>query len=264
MTTPQDPGYDPQQGANPYGPQGGVPPTGGAQPPGSGYGTPGDASGTPESGYGTPESGYGTPTGGYPPAGSPPPPGSVPPGGAPPSYSGGGYGGYQPPPKKRNTGLIIGAIVAALVILTGVAVGVFALRGGDDTNNADETAATSAPTTSTSTSTDTPTTEAPTTSEATAYCEKLKTIDHDTRLIGLNTKNADDVQYAIDRFHELGGAAPSSIKADWVKVNDAIEKAFRGQTPSITSTQLQTAFDNIKAEAQTDCSYTLRGGPFGS
>jgi hypothetical protein len=229
MTTPQDPGDDPQQGTHPYGPPADMPPA----------------------------------PGGPPPQGGALPPGALPPG-APPTYPGaGGYGDYAPPPRRRNTGLIVGAVAAAIVVLAGLVAGAFALSndsGGKKTADTLATKATQA--TSSPTPTDTPTTNSATTNAARAYCKKLKTIDHDKRLLRLNTKNPGDVQYAIRKFKELGNAAPPSISADWVKLNRAIAKAMRGQKPDVTNLELRTAFDHIRSEALNDCRYPLSGGAF--
>jgi hypothetical protein len=230
MTTPQDPGSDSQEGAHPYGPPAGMSPAPGGPPP---------------------------------PPGGAPPPGAVPPG-APPSYPGpGGYGGYAPPPRRRNTGLIVGAIAAAVVISAGLVAGAFALSSNSGDKKTAETLPTKATqATSSPTPTDTPTTDSPTTNAARTYCEKLKTIDHDKRLLRLSRKNPGDVQYAIRKFKELGNAAPPSISADWVKLNRAIAEAMHGQKPDITNLELRTAFDHIRSEALNDCGYTLSGGAF--
>jgi hypothetical protein len=149
------------------------------------------------------------------------------------------------------------------VILAAVVVGAFALAGGSNDKKTADTTPTKSTLSSSSTPTATPTTEAPTTNAAAKiYCDKLRTIDHDARLLGMDTKNPSDVRYAIRRFNELGRAAPPSISADWVKVNKAIAKAIHGQKPNISTTELQTAFDHIKSEALSDCSYALSGGAF--
>jgi hypothetical protein len=88
------PGYPPQQqpGYNPqgtYAPQVGYPPQG--QPPPGGYGQPGQQ---PPPGYG-PQGGGGMPPGGYPPQGT-------------------------GQPAKKSTGLIIGIVVAAVVLLAAI------------------------------------------------------------------------------------------------------------------------------------------------
>lgn len=64
----------------------------------------------------------------------PPPP--------PPPTAQGGYGGYQqppqgPPPGRSRTGIIIGSVVAAVVILAGLGVGLFFGLRGDDTTASD-------------------------------------------------------------------------------------------------------------------------------
>jgi hypothetical protein len=91
---PPAPGYPPQQqpGYNPqgmYAPQGGYPPQG--QPPPGGYGQPGQQ---PPPGYG-PQGGGGMPPGGYAPQGA-------------------------GQPAKKSTGLIIGIVVAAVVLLAAI------------------------------------------------------------------------------------------------------------------------------------------------
>jgi hypothetical protein len=61
---------------------------------------------------------------------------SAPPGqgyGSPtPPYGGGGWSQPAPAPKKGRTGLVVGAVVLALVLLVGGIIGIVALTGGDD------------------------------------------------------------------------------------------------------------------------------------
>lgn len=133
----QGPGGQPPQGQPPYGqppygqPQG-RPPQG--QPP---YGRP--PQGQPQPGFAPPNYGGQQPPGGYP---TPPPPGAYPPGGpggypprpgpAGPQPGPGGVPGGQPPRKSSGAriGLIIGAIVLALVII-GVGASVLLNRSTD-------------------------------------------------------------------------------------------------------------------------------------
>lgn len=74
-----------------------------------------------------PPQGWGPPTG--PPSGPP----GFPPQGPPGQYGapyGGGYGG---PPKKSNTGLVVGLVILAVVLLVGIAVtAVLVVRASDD------------------------------------------------------------------------------------------------------------------------------------
>jgi hypothetical protein len=92
----QQPGYNPQ---GTYAPQGGYPPQG--QPPPAGYGQPGQQ---PPPGYGP--QGAGLPPGGYPPQGA-------------------------GQPAKKSTGLIIGIVVAAVVLLAAIG-GIVMVLNRDD------------------------------------------------------------------------------------------------------------------------------------
>ncbi|MFJ2701771.1 hypothetical protein ACIO3R_01045 [Streptomyces sp. NPDC087428] len=128
-------GQQPQGQPGPYGqqpgPYGGPPPQG--QPQGQpGYGYPQQApQGVPP--QQPPQPGYG-----YPQAQQPGPYGQQPP---TPPYGGQPVYGQQPPfppagePKKKKTGLIIGGVIVALVVIGG---GVYALTsGGDKVSNSD-------------------------------------------------------------------------------------------------------------------------------
>jgi hypothetical protein len=202
--------------------------------------------------------------GNLPPYGQPPygePPYGQPPYGQSPY---GGPGGFGPPPTdRRRTGLIVGAIVLAVLVIGAVAVGL--LLGGDKNKATGDTPRTPATGQQSSPNPSAGTTPSPSTPPAIAgpYCAKLKTIDRDPRLLSINTRDPADVTYAIHKFKELGDAAPPVIHADWARVNLAIERGLHGQTAPVTQSQLQQSFDNIKGEAQVDCRYTLRGGPFG-
>lgn len=270
MTTPYGP--DPQQPPGGFPPAG--PPAGGGQPPSP----PGDELPAPDAGYPAPTAGgfpggqppYGQPPAGQAPAGQAPagqplygqaspdqPPYGQPPYGQPP------YGGYGPPPPRRRTGLIVGAVVLAVLLIGGLATALLLNRNGDQASGD----ATPTPSTGQQASPNPSVgaTPSPSTPPAVArpYCAKLKTIDRDPRLLSISTTNPADVVYAIHKFKELGDAAPPVIHADWARVNLAIEKGLHGQTAPVTQSQLQLSFDHIKSEAETDCNYTLRGGPFG-
>jgi hypothetical protein len=261
MTTPY--GSDPQQppGGNPPAPDAGEPsPTGeglpGGQPP---YGQPPADQPTGQPPYGQPpygQSPYGQPPAGQPPYGQPPY--------DPPPYSQQPYGGYgPPPPNRRRTGLIVAAIMLAVLLIGGLAAALVLNRNGDkasgDNTRTPSTGQQASPKPSAGA------TPSPSTPPAVArpYCAKLKTIDRDPRLLSITTTNPADVVYAIHKFRELGAAAPPVIHADWARVNLAIEKGLHGQTAPVTQSQLQQSFNHIKSEAETDCNYTLRGGPFG-
>jgi hypothetical protein len=241
MTTPH--GSDPQQPVD--GDPTAAPAVGGGQPPD--VGLPGNLPPYGEPLYGEPL--YGQPPYGQPPYGQPP-------------Y--GGHGGFGPPPTdRRRTGLIVGAIALAVLVIGAVAVGL--LLGGDKNKATGDATRTSATGQQSSPNPSAGTTPSPSTPPAIArpYCAKLKTIDRDPRLLSINTRDPADVTYAIHKFKELGDAAPPVIHADWATVNLAIERGLHGQTAPVTQSQLQQSFDNIKSEAQIDCRYTLRGGPFG-
>ena len=146
-------GYGQPQGSAP---QGGY---GQASVPEGGYP---QAGGTPAAGYGAQQPGYGAaPAGGYgqqPPAGGYGGPGY----GGPAGPGGPGYGGPAGPgAPKKNTGVIIGAVVGGLVLLALLVFGAIQLFGGGDP--------TAAPTIQTatqepsSTPSDEPTTDEPTT-----------------------------------------------------------------------------------------------------
>lgn len=109
MTQPHDPHHDPRyQGPQPPPPQQPSGPPQGAPPPGYGQ----------QPGYGPPQPqqpGHGGPfPGGH---------GAQPPGGYGPGQPGGGYGPPIPPQKKSSTGLVIGIIAGALVLVLLVAGG---------------------------------------------------------------------------------------------------------------------------------------------
>jgi hypothetical protein len=77
-----------------------------------------------------------------------------------PTYAGGGWSQQPPPPKKSKTGLIVGAIVLALVVIVGGIIGIVALSGNGSDKKADDTKTektTDAPTTDSTEGTDTPT-----------------------------------------------------------------------------------------------------------
>jgi hypothetical protein len=245
MTTPY--GSDPQQPADDDPPA--APAVGGAQPPSAPDA--GVAGNQPP--YG--QQPYGEPPYGQQPYGQPSPYGQSP-------Y--GAPGGFGPPPTdRRRTGLIVGAIVLAVLVI--VAVVVALSLGGDNNKATGDTPRTPATGQQSSPNGSAGSTPRPSTPPAIArpYCAKLKTIDRDPRLLSINTRDPADVTYAIHKFLELGNAAPPVIHADWARVNLAIERGLHGQTAPVTQSQLQQSFDNIKSEAQVDCRYTLRGGPFG-
>ncbi|MFV2008363.1 MULTISPECIES: LppU/SCO3897 family protein [unclassified Micromonospora] len=156
MSSYGPPGYPgPGQPDDPAG-QSGYPPPGSAYPPpGSAYPPPGSGAPDPTTPYSSPyqPGGYPPPTSGggaYPPpptsggGGYPPPPGSgggfpppPPPGwGPPPGVPG------APPPKKSRTGLIIGLVIGAVVLLLllcgcGV-IGLFALADSGTSTASEE------------------------------------------------------------------------------------------------------------------------------
>ena len=149
-------GYGQPQGSAP---QGGY---GQASVPEGGYP---QAGGTPAAGYGAQQPGYGAaPAGGYgqqPPAGGYGGPGY---GGPAGGYGGPGYGGPAGPgAPKKNTGVIIGAVVGGLVLLALLVFGAIQLfgdGGGDPTAAPTIQTATQEPS---STPSDEPTTDEPTT-----------------------------------------------------------------------------------------------------
>ena len=134
----QNPPWPPQGQGSPQDPRGypQQPPQGGGYPPQGGR------PGNPQQGY--PQQGY--PQGGqsgqgpYQPQGYAGPFQGQPQGGYPPQ----GQGGYQPPPStggpagpagpspRKSTGLILGIVVAAVVLLVAVGGIIMALSGGDD------------------------------------------------------------------------------------------------------------------------------------
>ncbi|WP_306367420.1 DUF3105 domain-containing protein [Nocardiopsis sp. CC223A] len=111
MTQPYDPHHDPRY-------QGPPPPP---QPPPQGHGPPQSA---PPPGYGQ-QPGYGPPHPQQPGHGGPFPGGygARPPGGYGPGQPAGGYGPPAPPQKKSSTGLVIGIIAGALVLVLLLAAG---------------------------------------------------------------------------------------------------------------------------------------------
>ncbi|WP_182378155.1 hypothetical protein [Nocardioides sp. WS12] len=116
-----------------------------------------------------PQPPFGPPSGppsgppGYPPSGPPGYPPQGPPGFGP---YGGGFGG---PPKKSRTGLIIGLVALAMLLVVGVVVTAVLVLGGDDDDTSAGKDDSTASSTATTDGTPTPTDPSSTTTPATPY-----------------------------------------------------------------------------------------------
>jgi hypothetical protein len=150
------------------------------------------------------------------------------------------------------------AAIAAAVLVVGAVAAALTLRSTNQGSNATPSTPGSGPR-----STPTGSAAAPPAANAAAYCAQLKSTDRDPRLLNANTANRADVGYAIQKFQALGALAPPSVHDDWARLNRAIRRGLHHQSVSITQSQLQALFDHIKSEAESDCNYSLRGGPFG-
>lgn len=244
---PQQPGYggyDPN--ASGYGqPQ---PPDYGQQPPDYGQQQPGY--GQPDygqSGYPEPTSGYPGPSSGYPDQGAsygqPDPYGTQPyPGGYPgdPGYGQPGGGYPPPPPPKSKTGLIVGIVVGAFILVLCLGGGIFAavkiIPGDDPTESTRPTASATGDVSETPTPSETSSPEdcesAPTSGDAEEFkdCE-LRTFAGRgiTSATSCEAKNPSDYQDVAEAVlcQYTGGYTVLYIKYDSEADRDAYEKFVR-------------------------------------
>ncbi|KRB77057.1 hypothetical protein ASE01_09870 [Nocardioides sp. Root190] len=181
---------------------------------------------------------------------------------ATPPYGGGGWSQPAPAPKKGNAGLVIGAIVLAIVVIVGGIIGIIALTGGDDDDpSADPTSSNSSNSTDGSEDpTEDPTSEVPDlggpTIDGLGYKVQVPSgwTDGTTEFVSQNpglttldkvflwgtTFNTARGNVIVETQSSYGNTDPNALKEDWKKalvssdpsadISDIANTTIGGQT----------------------------------